>query len=169
MPFLLSQMVHCSNFHWAVTLPNEHSHGYFFKDDKSQAGGEKNFKWSLFKAWVVNGKVTGRNSKEHMNDVKEVMRGRQEDVGTEGRLTEVLPVGQGLEGSVHVAGVADILQPRQAWGRQRTPGKLKQVNHQVLVNFDGSQKASALFRKPIPSPTINILQPEPKKCQPAVS
>lgn len=89
-----------------------------------------------------------------MSDVTEVMQGGQVDAGTEGRLTEVLPVGQSLEGSVHVAGVADVLQPRQAWGRQNTPGKLKPVTHQMLVNFDGSQRASVL---------INILHQEQRK------
>lgn len=39
---------------------------------------------------------------------------KQVDAMAEDSLTEVLPVGQGLEGSVHVAGVANVLQPRQA-------------------------------------------------------
>lgn len=72
------------------------------------------------------------------------MGGGQVEAGTEGRLTEVSPVGQGLEGSVHVAGVANVLQPRQAWGRQNTPGKLKDATHQMLVNFDGRPE-----RKPL--------------------
>lgn len=33
---------------------------------------------------------------------------------TGSRLAEDSPVGQGLQGSVHVAGVAYVLQPRQA-------------------------------------------------------
>lgn len=44
-PFLPSQMVHCSNFHSAITLPNEHSHGGFFTVNKNQADGEQNSKW----------------------------------------------------------------------------------------------------------------------------
>lgn len=88
--------------------------------------------------------------------------------GTECKLTDVSPVGQGLEGSVHVAGVAYVLQPCQAWGRHNTPGKLKQATHQMLVNFDGNQSLY-IVKETNSISKINILQLEQEKWLPAVS
>lgn len=58
--------------------------------------------------------TTGKNESVSSEWRGHTMRCQRGDAGTEGRLTEVSPVGQGLEGSVHVAGVAYVLQPRQA-------------------------------------------------------
>ena len=71
----------------------------------------------------------------------------QRDRGTEG---QVSPVGQRLEGSVHVAGVPDVLQPRQAWGTQRHTEEIKTSHSSNPCECDGSREPFTLVRQAFP-------------------
>lgn len=61
---------------------------------------------------------------------------------------KVSPVGQGLEGSVHVAGVADVLQSCEACGEAEHNAEIKSSHtHHMLINFESSQKTSTSISK----------------------